>query len=331
MTHRLAVTDPSSVGEARRDVRQLAAAAGLGEPDVERASLVASEIASNLAKHATDGELLSRVLADDGRRGIELLGVDRGPGIKDVGACLRDGFSTAGSHGTGFGAIRRLATVFDVWSQTTTGTVVLAQVWDVPPPDGTGSMLTGSVSTPIAGESVCGDGWGVERRARGCLVMVVDGVGHGVGAAEASTRALAVLDGRRGRSPRELVDDVHLALRGTRGAAMSVAEIDVDRGLVRFAGIGNVAGCVVGAAQARNMVSHHGTLGHQMRSAHEFSYPWNAGDVLVLASDGLQTRWSLDRYPGAVTRHPSIVAALLHRDFRRERDDATVVVVRERT
>lgn len=328
MTHRMPVTDPSSVGEARRDVRQLATTAGLAEADVERASLVASEIASNLAKHAVDGEMLARTLADDGRHGVELLGVDHGPGIKDLAKCLRDGFSTAGSNGTGFGAIRRLASVFDVWSQATTGTVVLAQIWDVPPIDGSG-VVAGSVCTAIAGESVCGDGWAVVERARGCVAIVVDGVGHGPGAAEASTRALATLDGRRGRTPTELVDDVHHALRGTRGAAMSIAEVDLDRGVVRFAGIGNVAGVLVGTAQ-RNMVSHHGTLGHQLRTAHEFSYPWQTGDLLVLASDGLQTRWSLDRYPGVTSRHPSIVAALLHRDFRRERDDATVVVVRER-
>ncbi len=329
MTHRLPVTDHSSVGEARREVRHLATRAGLAETDVERASLVATEMASNLAKHAVDGELLARPLADDGRRGIELLAVDHGPGIADVTGALRDGFSTAGSPGTGLGAIRRVATVFDVWSQATTGTIVLAQVWNAPPGDRTSPLLAGSVSTPIAGESVCGDGWAVVDRARGGLVVVVDGVGHGAGAAEAATRALAIIDGRRGRTPHEIIDDVHHALRGTRGAAMSVAEIDLDGGTVRFAGIGNVAGVIVGTAQ-RAMVAHHGTLGHQMRTAHEFSYPWQAGDLLVLASDGLQTRWSLDRYPGVTARHPSIAAALLHRDFRRERDDATVVVVRER-
>jgi anti-sigma regulatory factor (Ser/Thr protein kinase) len=330
MTHRMAVTDPSSVGEARRDVRRLATSAGLAEPDVERATLVASEIASNLAKHAVEGELLVRVMDGDGRHGVEMLGVDRGPGIKDVGASLRDGFSTAGSQGTGLGAIRRLASVFDLWSQPTTGTVLLAQVWDVTPSGGAGAMVVGSVSTAIAGETVCGDGWIVFDRARGCTAVVVDGVGHGGGAAEATRRALDVLAGRRGRGPHELVDDVHHALRGTRGAAMSVAEVDLDRGVVRFSGIGNVAGMVVGATQTRTMVSHHGTLGHQVRSMHEFSYPWAAGDLLILASDGLQTRWSLERYPGVSVRHPSIVAALLHRDFRRDRDDATVVVVRER-
>jgi anti-sigma regulatory factor (Ser/Thr protein kinase) len=329
MTRRMPVTDPSSVGEARRDVRQLATTAGLAEPDVERASLIASEIASNLAKHAVDGELLVRRLDGDGRRGVELLGVDHGPGIKDLAGALRDGFSTAGSQGTGLGAIRRLATVFDVWSQVTTGTVVLAQIWDVPPIDATRALVTGGVCTALAGETVCGDDWAVVERANGGIVVVVDGVGHGAGAAEASTRALATLEGRRGRSPHEIVDDVHHALRGTRGAAMSVAELDLDGGVVRFAGIGNVAGVIVGAAQ-RNLVAHHGTLGHQVRAAHEFSYPWHAGDLLILASDGLRTRWSLDHYPGATARHPSIVAALLHRDFRRDRDDATVVVVRER-
>ena len=63
----------------------------------------------------------------------------------------------------------------------------------------------------------------------------------------------------------------------------------------------------------------------------EFEYNWGPGSLLVLHSDGLSNRWSLDAYPGLVMRHPSVIAAVLHRDFYRGRDDATVVVVKERT
>ena len=45
-------------------------------------------------------------------------------------------------------------------------------------------------------------------------------------------------------------------------------------------------------------------------------------------SDGISARWSLDDYPGLVRRHPGVVAGLLYRDFQRESDDATVIVVR---
>ena len=45
-------------------------------------------------------------------------------------------------------------------------------------------------------------------------------------------------------------------------------------------------------------------------------------------SDGVKTHWTLEDYPGLVRRHPGLVAGLLFRDFRRERDDATVIVAR---
>jgi hypothetical protein len=61
-----------------------------------------------------------------------------------------------------------------------------------------------------------------------------------------------------------------------------------------------------------------------------FTYPWPAGALLVLASDGISTHWSLDAYPGLRHRDPVLVASVLYRDFVRGRDDATVVVARER-
>ena len=70
-------------------------------------------------------------------------------------------------------------------------------------------------------------------------------------------------------------------------------------------------------------------MGHECRKIQTFSYPWSKGSVLVLYSDGLQTRWTLDRYPALRGRDPALLAAVLYRDFARGRDDVTVVVGRE--
>jgi len=48
---------------------------------------------------------------------------------------------------------------------------------------------------------------------------------------------------------------------------------------------------------------------------------------LIMYSDGLQSRWNLQDYPGLVHRHPAVIASVLHRDFCRGRDDVTVLVV----
>jgi hypothetical protein len=76
------------------------------------------------------------------------------------------------------------------------------------------------------------------------------------------------------------------------------------------------------------MVSHNGIVGHQMPRVREFEYPCPPDALVILTSDGLQTRWRLDAYPGLEAAHPALVAATLWRDHTRGRDDATALVLR---
>jgi hypothetical protein len=78
----------------------------------------------------------------------------------------------------------------------------------------------------------------------------------------------------------------------------------------------------------QRMVTHNGTVGHVARTIRPFSYACEGRPLLVLASDGLGTAWSFDRYPGLAHRHPALIAAVLYRDFDRGRDDVTVLVAR---
>ena len=128
-----------------------------------------------------------------------------------------------------------------------------------------------------------------------------------------------------------MIEAAHTALRHTRGAAVAVAEVDISHQMVRFAGVGNIAGVILSSRGSRNMVSHNGTVGHRVRKIQEFTYPWPEGALLVIHSDGLATRWSFDRYPGLTSRHPSLIAGVLYRDYSRRRDDVTVVVARRNT
>jgi hypothetical protein len=77
------------------------------------------------------------------------------------------------------------------------------------------------------------------------------------------------------------------------------------------------------------MVSYNGTVGHEVRKIQEFTYQWPQQGLLVMHSDGLKTQWRLDRYPGLMHKHPSLIAGVLYRDFNRGRDDVTVLVARE--
>jgi anti-sigma regulatory factor (Ser/Thr protein kinase) len=327
----LRIAEASQAGEARRIAVAFASRLGLGEVEAGRVAIVVTEVATNLAKHARDGELLVRAVEEDGVPAIAVLALDRGPGIRDLGRALRDGESTAGSAGNGLGAIARMSAQFDIYSSAA-GTVLVAYVADAPnAPRGDARWLAlGAVSVPKPGEDVCGDRWAAAAgTSRGTAVVVVDGLGHGPDAAEAAAVGTEVFRRNAGRAPAEILERMHRALQGTRGAAASIAELDRERRVVRFAGVGNVAGAVVAGDTMRAMVTHYGTLGHDVRRITEFTYPWPEGELVVLHSDGLGTRWRVDAYPGLGRRHPMVIAGVLYRDFRRERDDATVVVLRE--
>ena len=110
---------------------------------------------------------------------------------------------------------------------------------------------------------------------------------------------------------------------------MAVAYIDFVKEIVRFAGIGNIAAVLLKGSDQQHMISHNGTLGHNVRKIQEFCYPWTKSTSLVMHSDGINTSWRLDSYPGISKHDPGLLAGLLLRDASRVRDDACVLVARE--
>jgi hypothetical protein len=167
------------------------------------------------------------------------------------------------------------------------------------------------------------------RDADRVRLFLADGLGHGLLAAEPAARAREVFLDRPRLEPADVVRLMHDALRPTRGAAVGVADIDRGRGIVRFAGVGNVAGLIFDGAGSRSMVSVHGTLGHDLRKVQQFEYRWPSDGLLVMHSDGLTSSWSPERYRGLESRSPTLIASILYRDFTRGRDDTTVVVMRD--
>ena len=322
------VAESSQVGEARRRGADLGAAAGLDADQQGKLALVITELGSNLVKHAGGGVLLTRAL--EGRRLVEVLAVDRGPGMANVSECFRDGYSTAGSPGTGLGAVGRLSTLVDVYSTRPGGTVILARIGgdERHDPPRRPALEVGTVSVAKDGEAVCGDGWAAAASQEFSSVMVVDGLGHGIGAADAARLAVRAFEDGAARPPAVQVARIHDALRGSRGAAVAVARLDHARGVLDYAGMGNVAGVMLSEGHAQHLVSGNGTAGHDRSRVHEFSYPWPRGALLVMHSDGLGSRWQLERYPGLDRRHPAVIAAVLYRDWSRGRDDVTVLATR---
>lgn len=321
------VDESSQVGELRRRALALASEAGLAEADGARAALVATELGTNLVKHGRGGTAYLQRLAHPGGPVVEVIAADGGPGMRSVQMAMIDGFSTGGTAGTGLGAVRRASDSFDLCAPEGRGTVVVARVGRRP--DAARGFPIAGLRIPVAGESACGDQWGATAGANGSFtVLVADGLGHGPHAAAAADEALGVFARVAGRQPGTLVEGLHHALRATRGAAVAVLRCDPG-GRLTFAGVGNVSVTAFGTGGARHaLLSGQGTAGHRLGRIREQMVDADEGALVVLHTDGVSARWSLDDYGGIGSHDPSVVAATLLRDHARGRDDATVVAVR---
>jgi anti-sigma regulatory factor (Ser/Thr protein kinase) len=322
------IEDPSGVAAARRQALSLAQSIGLNEDLQGRVALVTTELASNLAKHARQGRLILSSYEDSSNLGLEILSLDRGPGIPNVDDAMRDGMSTAGSLGGGLGALLRQSTQFDLFTMAGAGTVIMCRVGRSSPERAASKVTLGSVVVPKAGETVSGDGWAYAVPALGPTLMLVDGSGHGINAHLAASTAVQSFHANCESNCPALMGSMHRALASTRGGAVGLARVDLVRGHTLYVGIGNITAAVICGGSVRRMISNNGIAGHVASTIREFSYPYEAPLTIVLHSDGISARWDLADYPGLAYAHPSILAAVLYRDHARHSDDAAVVALR---
>ncbi|MEJ0037252.1 MAG: ATP-binding protein [Gammaproteobacteria bacterium] len=331
LSHPLFLLDErSQVGNARRAAVEHAQFNGFDSERAGKVGLAVTEMASNVLKHAGRGRLLLRALHSDGIEGLEIIALDKGPGIADVAASLRDGHSTSGTLGGGLGALSRMSESFEIFTQPGHGTAVRLELWAKPLPSRARPFEIGGLCVPIHGETVCGDGWAIEERGDRLAVLLADGLGHGLSAHDAARAAIDAFRAHPEYEPGAILEACHVALARTRGAAVSTAGVisSAERGT--FAGVGNVVGRVEVSTANRHLVTHNGTVGHTMRKVQEFAFSWPRGALLILHSDGLGTHWDLGTYLGLSSRHPALIAAVLYRDYDRGRDDVCVVVIRNR-
>jgi anti-sigma regulatory factor (Ser/Thr protein kinase) len=339
------IKDAAQVGASRRVIHGFASRIGFAENELAEIDIVVQEIGTNAVSYAAAGGWLNFPTPLDDMPGLELFYWDTGPGIYNLDRAVRDGVSTSGGLGAGFGAIRRLMDEFDVYStvratgrltlaaqrRTTHGTALLARKWlktDEEPREPLQARRIGAWSRPHPGETSNGDAYFICKRDRATLYAVIDGLGHGMGARDASNAAIAVLDDWHGEPLEQVFQAAHVALRATRGAVMSVVVIDTRAQSFQFAGVGNVMVRVFETPQRITPISTNGTLGARLGQVRVWTHPWVEGATCVMASDGISATWDIEAYPGLLSRSPQLLAGVLMRDYGRDSDDATVLVIR---
>jgi anti-sigma regulatory factor (Ser/Thr protein kinase) len=315
-----------TASSVRRSAERLAVELGMPERQVSDLAIVVAEAAGNLAKHADEGTLLIRPVRTLEQAGVEIVAIDKGPGMTDVAHSIGDGHSTTGTLGIGLGAIVRQSGWVDLHSVPGKGTVLAAQVWPSVVPD---PVWASGLTRPLTGEPVSGDAYAVRETEGRRQVLMCDGLGHGGPAAVAAAAAVRAFAEAPSTSPAGVVEVLHRKLNHTRGAALAVAELDAAAGVLRYSGLGNISGTLFGAdGIRRGLVSLPGIAGHQRRQIREYDYPLGRGAVLVMHSDGVVDRWNPADYPGLFSHSPIVIAATVLRDAGIRRDDAGVVVAR---
>ncbi|HEY6135614.1 MAG TPA: SpoIIE family protein phosphatase [Rubrivivax sp.] len=328
------VQEVSQIGAARRHAAMLTQQLGFDEVAAGRVAIIVTELGNNLVRHARDGRLLLNAAREEGRPFVEIVSLDRGPGMADTERCLKDGYSTGGTSGSGLGGVRRLSCDFDIFSKPDVGTVVLSRVMAGSPPAARTTHATAlelaGICVAAPGESVSGDSWAsCERDQRGGLI-VADGLGHGPEAAIAADGAIGVFLRHPGLAPAELLGKAHESLRGTRGAAVAVVAFDAIDNRLTICGAGNIVGRLISGTEDRSLMTQHGTVGLQVHRWQPMHYDWREHAVLVVHSDGIATRWNLQDVPRLLHCSAAVIAAWILHLHCRGRDDATVVVMRRR-
>src|SRR4051812_13808272 len=204
-TEGVAIKDTSSIGEVRRTAAAAAIKLKLDETRAGELAILTTEVTRNVLIHGGGGQVIVAGIESPGGPVVRILALDTGGGIENLPEAMRDGFSTAGTMGTGLGAMKRLARRFEVFTGRG-GTMVLLEVGEG---SAMGRVQSAGVTLPYPGERVCGDGWYCEHMPDRTVAVLADGLGHGPGAAEAAQEAVSTVRQRVARNPGEILGYMH--------------------------------------------------------------------------------------------------------------------------
>ena len=325
------VKEKSYVAFIKREIRNAALAASFSVTRAGMVDLIVSELASNVVKHAGHGEILYRFSEENGSATFEILALDNGPGISDISRAMQDGVTTTGTLGQGLGALKRLSNNFYLYSILNWGTVCYSKLYAdprliVPEPAG---MKVRAINIAKPGQIESGDGFEVTFSPGQTHIFVGDGLGHGKDAHHAVQAALTNFRACKGDDPAGTLKFIHGLVKKTRGLVATAVTIDHLLKKWRICGIGNVATRICEGLISKTYMSYNGIIGLRIPSVcknHEADYLGH--QCLVMATDGINTRWTLDKFPSILRYDPIMLAAAIYKESSRRNDDVSILVAK---
>lgn len=321
-------TDRSYFAILKKEIHAIAIGAGFSVKRMGELDIIVAELVSNLVKHAGGGQLLVKLIENDGIQGMEIISMDDGMGMTDVSRMVADGISTKNTLGQGLGAMKRLSDFFQVYSLKDWGTIILIRIFDEALPlfKKPARWEAKSVILPKPGETACGDGFFCTHNNDQIKLFLGDGLGHGPEAAKAVLKAGEAFLENEETDAAEMIRHINNSVKKTRGLVGTVALFNLKEKLWQICGIGNIATKLIGPGSVKNYMSYNGIIGLNVpNSLSVQEVPYENGQYLLMCSDGIKSRWDTVKYPAILRYDPTIVAASLVKDYNRNTDDVSVV------
>jgi anti-sigma regulatory factor (Ser/Thr protein kinase) len=328
LTHlQFTAEDRSYFAIIKKELHALSSATGFSPRKVGEIDIVVSEIITNLVKHAGGGKLLVKVIEDCDVQGIELISVDNGPGMTDVSRMVADGVSTKNTLGNGFGAMKRLSEVFQVFSQKNSGTIILCRIYNrvLPVIKEISLAEIRNITLPKNSEKECGDGFHSITNSKEIRLFLGDGLGHGPEAAHAVRASIQAFTECMHPDPGEVIRHIHASVKKTRGLVGTVGIFNIQKRKWDFCGVGNVQTKINSNISSGGYMPYNGIIGKNIPltlKSREFEY--EPGQHVIMCSDGIKSRWDTLKYPSILRYDITVMAALIWKDFSRNTDDISI-------
>lgn len=311
------------IGRARRAVVNFSQELGMSARNLSDIAIIATELATNLVRHANRGGVIHYSGSPD--QGLTLETSDDGPGITNVENSMKDGVSSKGSLGGGLGAVQRLADHFSLETGEQGTKIVVGKYLDSQMKQ---SLSVGVYSRPYPGFIRNGDGFFIHQKPTRNVIGLFDGVGHGELAYQAANILLHSLKDHYKLSLEQMVQHSHQRLRGSRGTVLFLAVITKSE--LKYIGIGNIEAFLgMDGVQPKRLMSYRGVLGANFPEMKVMTLPWKPGSWLLTYTDGIVERWkSLEPFfiQGG---DPGMVCRQIVQNYGRNNDDASVLIARE--
>lgn len=180
---------------------------------------------------------------------------------------------------------------------------------------------------PIWSECHSGDALVVRHCSNKLLLAVIDGTGHGEVAHQVSNRLATYLNNMPLMEPTRILEELHEYIKPSIGASVGVALINTEQVTMEFAGVGNISAYVLSQNDV-SFVSNDGVIGGQYRRCTSHKTTLKAGDLIVIHSDGIQSRFYTQYQQGQKQQSAGVFLTYIFKYFAKEHDDASCIVYR---